>query len=97
MRHGRQTRGINKEKNNKYYDEKLNDAIEYIEAKCPDQWNIILAHIDSLAVMPPNMFKIRNITDTEVSRKAFECNAYGNVFARLARLKEQDEIEKKEG
>jgi hypothetical protein len=90
VRHGRQVRADKRGKDTGY-DDKLNSCIEVIEAKCPDQWNFILAHIDSEAVIPPNRFYRRGVTDNEIAREAFARNAMGKLFARLARFQEQDE------
>jgi hypothetical protein len=89
-RHGKQVRYHRKEDDN-LYDVKLNDCITYIENKCPEQWNFILAYVDAESTIPKNRFN-KMVTDNQLAREAFYRQGKADVFARLARLKEQEDV-----
>lgn len=65
------------------YDTKLNLALEVIEQKCPEQWDIVLNYIVSKSIMPEPLI---GDTDNFLAREAAKKSAYIRIYRRLARI-----------
>lgn len=63
------------------YDTKLNLALETINQRCPEEWDVILDYIVSKSIMPE---PLADDTDNFLAREAAKKSAYVRIYRRLA-------------
>ncbi len=81
IRHGRQTRGVEVAN----FDGELNKAIETIDTRCPQEWQMILDYIDAEALMRDP----QGMSELDVVRMAERKQGCAKIFYRLSRIFER--------